>query len=440
MISLKKLYSVYQKHPKIVTDSRKVEPGCLFFALKGANADGNQFAQKAIDAGAAFAVVDDPALPKNRRFLLVKNALETLQKLANHHRRQFYCPVIGITGSNGKTTTKELVAAVLSAQYRTHFTKGNFNNEIGVPLTLLAMPKDAEVAVIEMGANHVGEIAFLSKIAEPTHGLITNLGKAHLEGFGGFSGVKRAKGELFRHLIKNKGIIFLNNNEKYLPALARKSHKIVSFEQTNNRPDPANPAIEVMLLAEKPFLKIGFIDPTNGQLVEAQTQLIGKYNFGNLMTAVALGRYFKVPAEKIKAAIEAYRPSNMRSEIVERGTNTFILDAYNANPTSMAHALENFSKMKARRRIAILGEMRELGKESPAEHLAIFKKAKKLKLDEIWLVGSEFRAATDGSARFFENVEELKNWFDGQVFDRTAFLVKGSRGVKLEQILFPIGG
>ncbi len=435
MTSLKKLYSIYQKHPKIVTDSRKIEPGCIFFALKGANADGNQFAQNALDAGAKYAVVNDPDLPKNRRFLLVKNTLETLQKLATHHRRQFHCPVIAITGSNGKTTTKELVATVLATQYRTHSTKGNFNNEIGVPLTLLAMPMDTEVAVIEMGANHVGEIAFLSKLAEPTHGLITNLGRAHLEGFGGFPGVKRAKSELFRYLMKKNGLLFLNNDEKYLTGLAKNSRKKVTFEQSKNRPDPTNPAIETMLLSEKPFLKIGFADPANGGFVEAQTQLIGRYNFGNLMTAVALGRYFKVPAEKIKAALETYRPTNMRSEIVERGSNTFILDAYNANPTSMAHALENFSKMKAARRIAILGDMRELGTESRAEHLKVFKLAKKLKFDEIWLVGSEFGAVADGTARFFENVDQLKNWFDGQEFSKTSFLVKGSRGVRLEALL-----
>ncbi len=435
MASLQKLYRIYQKYPKICTDSRKVERGSLFFALRGANADGNQFAQKALDAGAAVAVVDEPKLPKNHRFLLVKDTLAALQKLATHHRRQFHCPVIAITGSNGKTTTKELVAAVLASQYRCHATKGNFNNEIGVPLTLLAMPTDAEVAVVEMGANHVGEIRALCKIAEPTHGLITTLGRAHLEGFGGFAGVKRAKSELYRHLAATGGVVFINSDEKFLTALAKKCKKQVTYKQSKTPPDPAEPAVEVVLLKARPFLKIGFRDPATGGFVEVQTQLIGKYNLGNLMTAIALGRYFKVPAEKIKAAIEAYRPANMRSEIVERGTNTFLLDAYNANPTSMAHALENFSTMKAGRRIAVLGEMFELGEEAAAEHEKVFKLAKKLKLDELWLVGRGFAAAADGGARFFENTESLKKWFDGQVFERTAFLVKGSRGVKLEGLL-----
>jgi UDP-N-acetylmuramoyl-tripeptide--D-alanyl-D-alanine ligase len=435
MISIKKLYSIFQKHPKISIDSRKIEAGCLFFALSGTHVNGNQFAQNAIDAGAAFAVVDDSNLPKNRRFLQVKNVTDTLQKLARHHRQQFHFPIIAITGSNGKTTTKELVAAVLGSHYRTHFTQGNFNNELGVPLTLLAMPNDTEVAVIEMGANHLREINFLCEIAEPTHGLITNIGHAHLEGFGSFLGVKRGKSELFKYLIKKNGLIFLNNDEKFLPTLAKKARKIVAFEQSKNRPDPAKPPIETQLLSEKPFLKIGFIDPANGQIVETKTQLIGRYNIGNLMTAVALGRYFKVPATKIKGALEAYLPQNMRSQIIERDGNTFVLDAYNANPTSMTHALESFSRLKATRKIVVLGEMRELGAASITQHQLIFNLAKKLKMDEIWLVGVLFSEISDDSARFFENSEALKSYFDTQMFSKTHFLVKGSRGIHLETML-----
>lgn len=432
MISIKKLYSIFQKHPLVITDSRKIQPGCLFFALKGEHFDGNQFAAEALKMGAAFAVIDDPTAGSGRRFLPVKNVLESLQKLALHHRRQFDCPVIGITGSNGKTTTKELVSAVLGSHYRTHFTAGNLNNHIGVPLTLLSMPLETEVAVIEMGANHVGEIDFLCRLVEPTHGLITNIGKAHLEGFGGLAGVKRAKSELFRWLIRKNGLIFLNLDEKFLPALARRARKKIEF-MCSGQPDPSRIPLETKLISEKPFLKIGFLD--GSQILEIQTQLVGRYNFSNLMTAVALGRYFKVPSDKIRAAIEGYLPSNMRSQLVERQSNTFLLDAYNANPTSMKNALENFSKMTARRKIAILGDMRELGPDSRTEHLQILKQAKKLKRVELILVGPEFGQVADAETRHFQDAAALKSWFDGQVFSKTLFLLKGSRGVRLETIL-----
>jgi len=332
------LYKIFLDHPNVCTDSRKIEPNCLFFALKGANFDGNQFAERALQQGAAYAVVDDINLETNQQLILVEDVLIALQKLAHHHRKQFEIPVIGITGTNGKTTTKELVSTVLSSHYPTHYTKGNFNNHIGVPLTLLAMPANTEVAIIEMGANHVGEIDFLCRIAAPTHGLITNVGEAHLEGFGSFEGVKTAKGELYQYLEKNKGLAFINKNEDHLQEMAGPNlYKVLYTKST--APDLKVPIFETKLVAANPFVEISFLSKI-GVSQGIKSQLIGLYNFNNIMTAVTLGRYFKVPYQKIKQSIENYTPSNNRSQIIEKGSNKFLLDAYNANITSMTKALE----------------------------------------------------------------------------------------------------
>ncbi|MCC6723402.1 MAG: UDP-N-acetylmuramoyl-tripeptide--D-alanyl-D-alanine ligase [Saprospiraceae bacterium] len=439
MNNISTIYQHFLQHPNIVTDSRKVVPECLFFALKGERFNGNQFAAKVIEDGAALAIVDeDLALPADR-FVKVDDVLTTLQQLATHHRRQFNIPVLAITGSNGKTTTKELVSAVLASHYPTHFTKGNFNNHIGVPLTLLAMPAKTEIAIIEMGANHQGEIDFLCRIAEPTHGLITNVGKAHLEGMGGFEGVKKTKSELYRYLAESNGLVFINQNEPHLPGLAD-GNRLKLFYSQSEQPDPANVPFEVKLVAEEPFVEVAFLSE-KGEMVHAKSQLIGRYNFNNIMTAVAVGKYFKVPAEKIVSAIEDYVPSNNRSQLKSIGTNTFILDAYNANPTSMKSALVSFSKVNAPFKVAILGAMKELGEYSDEEHQAIAEQASQSGFDQVVLVGNEFRQAAERvGALFFENTAQLKLWFGKADVQNAHILLKGSRSVGLEGMLVGLTG
>ena len=425
-----KIYQLFKKHPNIVTDSRKVVPGCMFFALKGDHFNGNDYAAQAVADGAACAIVDVPVDLPAAKFIRVDNVLTALQKLATHHRHQFNIPVLAITGSNGKTTTKELVSTVLASHYSTHFTKGNLNNHIGVPLTLLAMPPKTEVAIVEMGANHPGEIDFLCRIAEPTHGLITNVGKAHLEGFGSFEGVKQTKSELYRYLAERNGLVFINQDEPYLADLAV-GNRLRLFYQQSDLPDEANVVFEVKLVSETPFVEVAFLSE-NANLTHAKSQLIGRYNFDNIMTAVVIGKYFKVPAEKIVAAIEGYVPSNNRSELKTIGTNTFILDAYNANPSSIKSAITAFSKMPAQRKVAILGAMKELGNYSDEEHEEVAELASHSSFDKLVLVGEEFReAAGKVGAVFFENTAQLKEWYLSEMFAGTHFLIKGSRSVGL---------
>jgi len=432
-MTTQELYKIYRKHAQVAIDSRKVEKGSLFFALKGERFDGNRFAASALEAGAAYAIVDDPAVARGGRYVLVEDSLKALQGLARHHRQQFSMPVIGITGSNGKTTTKELVAAVLGSHYRLHYTQGNLNNHIGVPLTLLAMPAGLEAAIIEMGANHQGEIAFLSRIAEPSHGLVTNIGKAHLEGFGGIEGVKKGKSELYRYLAETGGMAFVNRDEPFLEELAAPVKKKVFYRRADN-PAPAGRDIEVKLLETQPFVRAAFAGK-EGKLCEVGSRLIGAYNFNNIMTAIALGKYFKVPGEKIARAIAAYVPGNMRSQLLERGGNTFILDAYNANPSSMREAVLNFAAMEGRRKIAILGDMLELGAESRREHEGIAELVAQQGFDDAVFVGPEFEAAARSAGfRHFADVAELKQWFSAQRFQDCHFLIKGSRGIRLEGI------
>jgi UDP-N-acetylmuramoyl-tripeptide--D-alanyl-D-alanine ligase len=428
------IYQHYLQHPNIVTDSRKVEPGCLFFALKGERFNGNKFAAKAIEDGASLSIVDEDLDLPQGKFVKVDDVLTTLQHLATHHRRQFNIPVLAITGSNGKTTTKELMSMVLASHYPTHFTKGNLNNHIGVPLTLLAMPPKTEIAIIEMGANHQGEIDFLCRIAEPTHGLITNVGKAHLEGMGGFEGVKKTKSELYRYLTERNGLVFINQDEPHLSGLAEGNRLKLHYLQSD-QPDPANVPFEVKMVAEEPFVEVAFLSE-KGELVHAKSNLIGRYNFSNIMTAVVVGKYFKVPAEKIAGAIEAYVPNNNRSQLTSIGTNTFILDAYNANPTSMKSALASFSKVEALRKVAILGAMKELGEYSNEEHLVIAEQAKACGFDQLVLVGNEFQQAAERvGALFFENTGQLKTWFDEAKIQDAHILLKGSRSIGLEGML-----
>lgn len=435
MNNIERLYQLYKQHPHIVTDSRKIQQGCLFFALKGERFNGNEFAPKAIEQGAAYAIVDEAVEAPAEKIIVVEDVLASLQSLANYHRRQFNIPVLAITGTNGKTTTKELVSAVLASHYQAHFTQGNLNNHIGVPLTLLAMPENTEVAVIEMGANHLGEIDFLCRIAEPTHGIITNMGKAHLEGFGSFEGVKQTKSELYRFLAERDGMVFVNMDEPYLTDLAA-NNRLRLFYKKSESPNQEVAVFEVKMVNEAPFLEIAFLNE-DGHLTHASSHLIGQYNFNNLMTAVVVGKYFKVPSTKIIAAIEGYVPTNNRSQIKEIGTNHFILDAYNANPTSMKMAIQSFSKMPAQRKVAILGAMKELGKYSDEEHSAVAELAAEGGFDQVVFVGEEFKEAASSTtgAIFFRNTAELKEWYHKKEFKSTYFLIKGSRSIGLESML-----
>jgi UDP-N-acetylmuramoyl-tripeptide--D-alanyl-D-alanine ligase len=428
------LYQLYQQYPEIVTDSRKITKGCLFFALKGETFDGNRFAENALNAGAAYAIVDDSQLPKNDKLFLVPDVLTALQDLARHHRRQFEIPVIVITGTNGKTTTKELISNVLATHYRTHFTQGNLNNHIGVPLTLLAMPADTEVAVIETGANHVGEIDFLCRIAEPTHGLITNVGKAHLEGFGSFEGVKQTKSELYRYLAAHKGTVFLNQDESFLKDLIPTGTRTLVYG-ISEKPSSKNPHLETVLKGVHPFLSVAFLNEKN-RVITVKTQLVGIYNFNNIQTAITVGRYFKVPSLKIKAALEGYMPTNNRSQIVKRGDATILLDAYNANPSSMRGALQNLAQMPFKTKIAILGDMRELGADSLAEHEAIFKLAQSFDFQKVITVGLEFGKVRAAMDTHFDHTAAARIAFQNMNLDATTcVLIKGSRGMKLETLL-----
>jgi UDP-N-acetylmuramoyl-tripeptide--D-alanyl-D-alanine ligase len=438
-IKIEALYDIFLKHPKVSTDTRKLPENCIFFALKGENFDGNRFASTALSQGAAYCVVDDPSVVVDGRFLLVDDVLGALQALAAYHRNQFLIPVIAIGGSNGKTTTKELVAAVLKRHYHCHHTLGNLNNHIGVPLTLLSMPSDTEVAVIEMGTNQPGDIAQLCGIARPTHGFITNIGKEHLEGFGSLQGVKDAEGELFDYLAEHQGCVFVNHTEKYLKSMAQRISKQVAYRQkTKGKPLPAG-SIEVDLLTSMPYVHASFLADDSGENISVMTKLYGRHNFNNIMTAIALGIYFKVPAAKIKQALEDYTPTNNRSQIVKLGKNTTILlDAYNANPSSMKPALQSLAEMPANRKIAILGDMLELGKESQKEHEAILRFASKLELEQLVLVGEAFSATNYSKHKalhFVDTASAKAQWFLKQDLSDALLLIKGSRGIGLEKLL-----
>ncbi|MCB0704966.1 MAG: UDP-N-acetylmuramoyl-tripeptide--D-alanyl-D-alanine ligase [Saprospiraceae bacterium] len=425
MTEIQNLYEYYLRYPQICIDSRKVEAGVLFFALKGDRFDGHDFAGKALEDGAAFAVVQDAQLAEgNDQMLLVEDTLTALQDLATFHRRKLAVPVLAITGSNGKTTTKELVAAVLQARYPVLATFGNFNNHIGVPLTLLKARPEHEILIIEMGANHVGEIAALCRIAEPSHGLITNIGKAHLEGFGGIEGVKKGKSELYQYLANSNGIAFVNQDEDFLEALSDAVEKRVFYAGGTGK-------FAATVVRESPFLEVSF-DPDN----RIQTHLIGIYNFPNILTAIAIGQYFKVKDTQIVEAISNYIPNNNRSQLIQLADCLVILDAYNANPTSMTRAIQAFAERPEKRKWAILGDMLELGIYSESEHKALLKLAKAQGFEQLITVGPAFRnAALTAGIPHFMDVHALKIWWDAQ--DRTSVcaLLKASRGIRLEQLI-----
>jgi UDP-N-acetylmuramoyl-tripeptide--D-alanyl-D-alanine ligase len=426
MISIEELYQIYLRNPSVQTDTRLLKQGDLFFALKGGNFNGNLFAKQALEKGASYAVVDElPSEGSTEKMILVPHVLEAMQQLAKHHRLQFSIPFIAITGSNGKTTTKELIHAVLSSTFKTYTTEGNLNNHIGIPLTILKIKSDAEMAVIEMGANHQKEIAGYCEYALPTHGIITNAGKAHLEGFGGEAGVKKGKGELYDYLRGNGGTAFVMWDYDYLREMSKGIPKLITYGTVDTD-------IIGKSLPTETFLEVGF---TKGiSIKKITTHLVGDYNLPNVLVAVAVGNFFLVPDEKIKTAIENYMPTNSRSQMIENGTNKIILDAYNANPSSMKAAIENFANLKAKHKVLMLGAMAELGEESMDEHKNIIELIKKYPWEEVVLVGGDF-LRLQHPFKSFTNSVEAKSWFQNAHFDGTYILVKGSRSMQMEKIL-----
>ena len=437
-MDIKALYAEFLQHPVITTDSRDVPAGSMFFALKGDTFDGNQYALSAISQGAACAVVDDPNI-SGEHIIHVPDVLTALQQLAHYHRCQLGTTIIGVTGTNGKTTTKELIAAVLQRKYNVLYTQGNFNNHIGVPKTLLQLTKDHDIAVVEMGANHPGEIKTLVEIVSPDYGLITNVGRAHLEGFGSFEGVIRTKGELYDFLRDDQGTVFINNDNPHLLGISH-DLQLVRYGQT-----PSDDLlVQGTLLECNPFLRFQWNSTVNGKqstVNSIQTHLIGSYNLDNLLAAACVGTFFAVPADDISAALADYTPSNNRSQMTLTADNRLIVDAYNANPTSMAAALDSFAHIKADHKMVILGDMKELGDVSHAEHLAVLDRLAQSDLQQIWLVGSEFQRAVSERpnplVRTFPDVDAVKSVLsapDGHLRDYT-ILVKGSNSTRLTQLL-----
>jgi UDP-N-acetylmuramoyl-tripeptide--D-alanyl-D-alanine ligase len=427
MITIEKLYELYLQYPSVQTDSRKVAKGDLFFALKGDTFNGNQFAEQALASGAALAIIDEMADPGKvpDRIIQVDHALETLQALAKHHREQFDIPFLAITGSNGKTTTKELVHAVLSESYRTYTTQGNLNNHIGIPLTLLKIKPDAQMAVIEMGANHVGEIRSYCNYTLPTHGIITNCGKAHLEGFGSIEGVRKAKGELYDFLKSHQGTAILMWDYEYLREMSQGIHQVVTYGKSGG-------SVRGRIISSQPFLSVQI--SIGREEFGIESFLVGEYNLPNILAAVAVGWHFGVPSEMISQAIAGYRPSNSRSQLLEYKNNQVILDAYNANPTSMRAAIEHFAQINAPRKILILGAMAELGRDSLAEHQQILELINRYRWEDVILVGGDFIRLAH-PYRSFPNSQEAGQWVEKQNFRDTYWLVKGSRSVQMEKIV-----
>ena len=444
-MNIKDLYKLYQQHSCITTDSRDCPDGSIFLALRGESFDGNKFAASALEKGCAYAIVDDPELYKDvnlqPKLILVDNCLQTFKDLAREHRRQFDIPVIGITGTNGKTTTKELVAAVLQQKYNVLYTQGNFNNDVGVPKTLLRLTKEHEIAVIEMGASHPGDIKTLAETAEPTCGLITNVGKAHLQGFGSFEGVIKTKCELYDFLrTRQDGLIFLNaDNDHLVDQIGDEDSLWISPYSTD--PEKQYTCISGEIIACDPFLKFRWREPLmtleeegrSTKWHKVQTHLIGSYNIDNLLAAIAVGINFGVDRKKICAALENYVPSNNRSQMTVTDKNHLIVDAYNANPTSMQAALDNFRRMEVPRKMAIIGQMGELGTESKAEHRQLVADLEISGFDEVWLVGENF-AEIPCCFRKFHDVEEVKTALHEKQPAGYYILIKGSNAVKLFQL------
>ncbi len=430
---IQKLYSHFQEHPFICTDTREIKPNAIFFALKGDNFNANQFAEQAIRSGCSLAVIDEEQYKIDGRYLLVDDVLTALQELANYHRKQLSIPIISITGSNGKTTSKELINAVLSEKYNVQTTKGNFNNHIGVPLTLLSITKEHEIAIVEMGANHQGEISMLCNLAEPDYGMITNIGKAHLEGFGGFEGVVKAKSEMYSYINDSKGTLFINDDNELLKKLSEGINQITYG--TNEKCDFVGKFVE-----SNPFVKLKCKAKDDLSSMEdnpeISTQLIGKYNFENILAAACIGNHFKVSEEQIKLGLEKYVPSNNRSQVMQTKNNLLLLDAYNANPSSMQAAIENFAQMNQTDKMVVLGDMLELGVDSAKEHEAIVALLKKKNITNVLLVGWHFKeAGKNTGAKTFDTSDEATSYLKQFQPKGFTILIKGSRGIKLEKVV-----
>lgn len=419
------LYKIYLQYPSVQTDTRKLTKGDIFFALKGDNFNGNTFASKALEEGAAYAVIDEETYAVDERYILVKDVLTTLQQLALHHRRQFDIPFIAITGSNGKTTTKELITKVLKSRFRTTATIGNLNNHIGIPLTILSIPIDTEIAVIEMGANHQKEIEGYCKIALPTHGIITNCGKAHIEGFGGVEGVRKGKGELYDHIREHNGIAFRNADLDYLQKMANGISNQITYGSAN-----ANYIGKP--LTDEIFLRVAILNSDAETTIH--TNLVGDYNFHNVMAAVAVGMHFTIDIDTIKNAIASYTPDNSRSQWSTIGTNKVISDAYNANPTSMRAAILNFSKANTPNKILWLGGMKEMGDDEAKEHKELVDLINEYQWVQVILVGPEFSGISHNYIHF-NTSEEAANYVRKNKPDNASILVKGSRSTKMEAMI-----
>src|SRR5690606_29840116 len=426
---IEKLYEIYKQFPSISTDTRNIKESSIFFALKGANFNGNTFASQALESGARYVVVDEEEFVKGEQYILVDDVLKSLQELALHHRKQLTIPVVGITGTNGKTTSKELVFSVLSQQFRTYATQGNLNNHIGVPLTLLSIDSTYEVAIIEMGANHVGEIEFLANIACPTLGFITNVGKAHLEGFGSFEGVKKTKGELYDYLSQRGGTLFLQADNTHLVEMAaqREFTRIVKYGFT------ATNDIVGKLLMANPYLSIAWKEGRKSESYEVYTQLTGSYNTENILAAIAVGLELGMTPSSINEGIANYIPKNNRSQITKTSRNTVVADFYNANASSMAAALDNMQVLTAEHKVVILGDMFELGDEAFEEHKNVILKAKVLHFERLIFVGKEFCKHQDEEAEFYETTEEAASAISS--LNDSFILLKASRGMAFERLL-----
>ena len=419
------LYQRYVTHRNVAIDSRNIAPHSIFFALKGPRFDGNAFAAQALEQGASYVVIDDARYKKDARYILVDDVLKTLQRLANHHRKQLKIPIIGITGSSGKTTTKELIQAVLRSRYVVTATQGNLNNHIGVPLTVLAIDTKTEIGVVEMGANHVGEIAQLCEIAQPTHGLITNVGHVHIEGFGSFEGVIKGKGELYDYLLSHKRIIFTNSTDPILRDMSRRFVQPITYPMQQD-------AYHCKLVDNSPYV---VYKSENGQVITSQ--LLGRYHFYNVATALCVAKYFQVDETKANQAIQNYQPNNNRSQLIKKGTNTILLDAYNANLASIKGAIQALHTILAAHSVLILGDMSELGEETEEAHRALGRFTAQATYKAVLLCGTHMAAAkeTNRNALHFHQKEDLGAYLEQQAFENTAFLIKGSRFMQLETLV-----
>lgn len=422
------IYTIYQQHPQICNDTRKISEGCIYWAIRGERFDGNTFVEQAFAQGAAYAVIDNPIYNISEKCLLVDDSLKALQDLATYHRQQLKIPIVAITGSNGKTTTKELMLRVLSQKLKTFATPGNLNNHIGLPLSLLQLTKQHEAAIIELGANHQGENAFLCEICQPDCGIITNIGKDHLEGFGGMNGVEIANMELFDYLYEKDGLAFVNyDDERILRNIDGLKHFSYSAYMEAD--------VTGEVVAKFPLLNAKISSKKTGKSFEVETQLFGSFQLYNLLAAALVGEYFGVEDQQIKQALESYQPQNNRSQIIRQNSNTIILDAYNANPSSMGPAVKDFEAYPAEKKVLLLGDMFELGDDSAKEHKAILAQIDYTEFETVALAGKAFyEFRNDYPAKFFENTESLKKWFNEQIFESTTVYAKGSRGMKMESV------